>query len=835
MVILSTTPYNSIFYFLLNILIFWQDNLTVVKSVHWFLCLEEDRPVALTDQHQHRDSYRTMASAEIEKAWKACTSETTGVQVQGGKHCSEALDILITAELREQLVAWAVNQLQSELIENAYSYLRIVGQADASNSEVELSIASTHRVLDDFLSRLKLLEDRLNIHNELRQRFSLAVGAPLQMLMPARFSERLFRLLRARYLLFDVQTPRGGVSLKHSREDGLCKQLADLGFGRAVQEAITFVVFGRVDSMLDEQEPLAADERILPDLTRKIEHAIMPWLFTVAVSSGKGSSVTVDCAEPTNVDAKLEMLDRWRKQLLFHLHESVAALRTAQILDIIRLYPSSTPAVDDLKNCLAQTDYRPLFIKSLRQQFVDKLLNAGTMTSEILLQYVNMIKTLRILDATGVVLESISEPIRSYLRHRPDTIRCIVNGMTVDGDLYAELRRIPSRRRRDNNSDNVVDVTEDPTYRGKVDEDLISIDGDYDVNGTVDVDAYENWDPEPTDAPSKESGFRPGGDAIATLITIYGSSNLLVSEYRTLLADRLINNLSFDMVKEQNVLNLLIDRFGDEAMRECSIMLKDVINSRETLVLMEQEMKNENAESHQGFETTVISKEFWPKLVGGQEFPSPAEFEAHMQQFASTFEKAKKPRKLVWQRGLGVVLLNLNFDDGRSVEVTVSPLQASILLQFGNHRRWKVNTLQDALAIKEDTVLLTALNALASKGLVRATDSSASEYETVEHASDAEGIVDEDGTGGAGVSGDTTTESAEDESQMKVFESYILAMLQNLKQMPLEKVHEMLKMFVKTPVYDKTQDQLAAFLRRMVAEGKIEVQAGLFRIKPKKS
>lgn len=29
-----------------------------------------------------------------------------------------------------------------------------------------------------------------------------------------------------------------------------------------------------------------------------------------------------------------------------------------------------------------------------------------------------------------------------------------------------------------------------------IDDDLISIDSDYDVNGVVDVEAYENWQPE---------------------------------------------------------------------------------------------------------------------------------------------------------------------------------------------------------------------------------------------------------------------------------------------------------------------------------------------------
>lgn len=769
-----------------------------------------------------------MASQHLSQAWKVCTSATTGVQVKGGEYCSDSLDFVVREGLGGRLGAWAVHQLRHDFIKHADTHLRVMDNANPTHSDIESAVSETHQALEGSLQRLRLLEERLNDERELRRPFSLSIGAILQTLMPARFSECLYELLRARYLLFDVQTPKGGVSLKHSIEDRLCKQLADLGFGRAVQEAITWVVFGKVDSMLEEHESLATDKCVLPSFVRKIEHAIMPWLFTVAVSSGKGSAVTVNCEEPTDVDAKREMLDRWRKQLLFHLHESVAALRTTQVLDIIRLFPSSAPAVEDLKNCLMQTDYRPRFIELLRREFDDKLLNAGTVTSEILLQYVNLIKTLRILDPTGVVLERVSEPIRSYLRYRPDTIRCIVNGMTVDGDLYAELRRIPTRRRKDAGDENTPEQATELGYRGEVDEDLISIDGDYDVNGIVDVEAYENWEPEPVDAPSKESGFRPGGDAIATLITIYGSSNLLVKEYRALLADRLIHNLDFDMLKEQQVLNLLIERFGGEAMHECSIMLQDVTNSRDILVRMKHETENENNDT---FETTVISKEFWPNVDGEKKFAAPSEFAHHMERFSSTFEKAKNPRKLVWQHGLGVVSLNLSFDDGRAKEVTVSPLQAAILLQFGHQRRWTLSALQNTLEIEEQSVLSKALNALMSKGLLRATDASAREFETVEKAADAEGSAEDDGAGGGGAGGEIDAEGEEDDSQMKVFESYILAMLQNLKESPLEKVHSMLKLFVRTPVYDKTQDQLAAFLARMVSEDKIEVQAGLFKIK----
>ena len=751
-----------------------------------------------------------MEQEEIEEAWTICTDETTGIHVRNISNLSDALRILQTAGFEDRIGNWAVNRIALTFLETAKDRLQCSFDRNVKNSKIEERIGFAHNELAYSLKRLQCLEDFLGCEG-LRRQFALSTNTRLQALLPP--PERIESLLRARYLLFDVQTPRGQKSLKHAREDELCVQLADMGGGRAVQDALTSIVFGRVDELLIDDDG-ALDTNILPMLIRKVEHAILPWLYTVAVASGKGAAVARKVGTPTNVDAKNAELARWRMQLMFHLHEAVAAFRTKQILDIIRAYPKSENAVDDLKKCLAATDYRATFINSLRHCFVQSLLNAGTGTSDILRQYVNLIKTLRVLDPTGIVLESVSKPIRSYLRHRPDTIRCIVNGMTVDGDLYAELQRRPTRRRRSQANDQDEN---DGMTQPELDDDLISIDGDYDVNGLIDEEAYERWEPEPIDAPSKESGWRPGGDAIATLVNIYGSSNLLVTEYRTLLADRLIHSLDLDFDKELQVLRLLQERFGEETMHECAIMLRDIVSSRETLALVPRDPSG-------AFETTVISKEFWPRLGDEEEFNVPTAFQEHMESFSSTFERVKDPRKLRWQHGHGAASMRLNFEDGRSVDVIVTPMQAAILLQFAEKKCWTIDDMQNCLGVGRRATIAKAFSALAGKGLLRAV--SKDEYETVEHAGEVEGGVEEET-----VDGGAEEEEEQEENSMKVFESYIIAMLKNLKESPLERVHNMMKLFVQTPVYDKTQDQLAALLQRMVNEGKIEVQAGLYKFK----
>lgn len=55
---------------------------------------------------------------------------------------------------------------------------------------------------------------------------------------------------------------------------------------------------------------------------------------------------------------------------------------------------------------------------------------AGVATENILDAHINAIKVLQCIDKSGVLLEAVTLPIKSYLRSRPDTIRCVVKMLT---------------------------------------------------------------------------------------------------------------------------------------------------------------------------------------------------------------------------------------------------------------------------------------------------------------------------------------------------------------------------------------------------------------------
>ena len=85
--------------------------------------------------------------------------------------------------------------------------------------------------------------------------------------------------------------------------------------------------------------------------------------------------------------------------------------------------------------------------------------------------------------------------------------------------------------------------------------------------------------------------------------------------------------------------------------------------------------------------------------------------------------------------------------------------------------------------------------------------------------------ADDDGGGGGAVA------SAEDQEAagMKVYEQYIIGMLTNFPSLPLDRIHNMLKMFVSEPPYDKTQDQLEAFLNQLIAEDKVVLEGAQYK------
>jgi len=88
---------------------------------------------------------------------------------------------------------------------------------------------------------------------------------------------------------------------------------------------------------------------------------------------------------------------------------------------------------------------------------------------------------------------------------------------------------------------------------------------------------------------------------------------------------------------------------------------------------------------------------------------------------------------------------------------------------------------------------------------------------------DMGGVHDEDEPASGVASAEETAAAG-----MMVYEQYVMGMLTNFPSLPLDRIHNMLKMFVVEPVYDKSVDELEAFLVGLVSQGKLAMDGTSF-------
>ena len=145
--------------------------------------------------------------------------------------------------------------------------------------------------------------------------------------------------------------------------------------------------------------------------------------------------------------------------------------------------------------------------------------------------------------------------MKDYLRDRHDTVRCIVGSLTDDtsSDLFEELGRGEAKPIEHDDSD---DENEDFGNN----------------HGSSGAQPGE-WMPDPINAdPNKTSKSRRSNDILSMLVQIYGSKELFVTEYRSILADKLLEKRDYDTDKEVRTLELLKLRFGESSMHHCEIL-----------------------------------------------------------------------------------------------------------------------------------------------------------------------------------------------------------------------------------------------------------------------
>lgn len=209
------------------------------------------------------------------------------------------------------------------------------------------------------------------------------------------------------------------------------------------------------------------------------------------------------------------------------LARAMSKVRGRELFDIIADFPDSIVAIRELKDASTSSSSQSYIGKVFRSAVCKRLLHPGASTTQIIDIYVKMIRALRILDPSDLLLNFSAAPVRAYLLQRKDTVRCIVSSLAAgaESDLHGELRRGGSLE---------YGLDEDDDH----------------------LPPGDDWMPRKRDPELIEKGER-GLDPLALLVSTYGSTDIFVGEYRALLADRLLRNLDYNTDHELKTLELL--------------------------------------------------------------------------------------------------------------------------------------------------------------------------------------------------------------------------------------------------------------------------------------
>lgn len=425
---------------------------------------------------------------------------------------------------------------------------------------------------------------------------------------------------------------------------------------------------------------------------------------------------------PSNVSARL----------LQFVHETYAAERTSQLFDIVVEFPESKPALVDLAQCIEQyAGLRKRMAAALRSAFDRRLLHPGVATHDVLTAYTQAIRALRTLDPSGVLLQLVADPLKKYLKRRPDTVKCIINALTDDGGELAPELGGPNAG---------VSAGESPSAHTPDEEE----------DPSILADTWHRWTPDPLDAgcvaePAKAIRH---GDMLGLLVNVYESKQLFVDEYQRLLARRLLGwssntasttgNDSSLLEHERRNLELLAARFGQSDLDACEVMLHDLSSSQRMDSRVAVGEIPEHTFSLFEIKCLVVSCEFWPENLGvlssdemtkyrhvsgetmdrSSHLKLPEPVLQAIETYTKAFETFLANRTLYWIHSLGQVELELELDDGRLLSFTVSPVHAAIIWHFQQRDRWSVSELSQCLALPT-TVLRRKIVFWQNRGVLR--------------------------------------------------------------------------------------------------------------------
>lgn len=531
----------------------------------------------------------------------------------------------------------------------------------------------------------------------------------------------------------------------------------------------------------------------------------------------------------------------------------LAELRINELFDIVKSWPHSGGALDDLRTAITTPQRRLHLTEAFSNTLNEKLLHPGASTLQILQTYISMIWSFHALDHSKVLLDRVAYPLQMYLCSREDTVRIIITGLLANPedspgkssvDKLVELAHLLN-----NNFEKIEQRANDE-----------------------DLDWHDmEWVPDPVDA---GPGYKrsKSADIIGTLIGALGAQDVFIKEFQNIIGENLLRHdgtferevsipipfILASLIKCQiKVLELLKVRFGEAPLQACEVMLKDIQDSGRVNGIIRKNQKL-NVTSDEAVVTTdkrvegsarlrefasinakILSRLFWPQLQDDS-FLVPSEISALQKRYEEGFEHLKTSRKLTWLHALGQATVELELQD-RTIFEEVHTWQATVIWAFQSDTeaapQRSVEQLVEHLEMEEPLVR-SALKFWVNKLVLHeVSPSTFAVLETLNQEDRARSNAQAAASSSAANENDGDDEANQlkkdniESEKMQLYWQFIQSMLKNSSsQMPLAQIAMMLKMLI-TEGFPYSNEELREFLATKVADEELELVGGKYKLK----
>jgi len=216
---------------------------------------------------------------------------------------------------------------------------------------------------------------------------------------------------------------------------------------------------------------------------------------------------------------------------------------------------------------------------------------------------------------------------------------------------------------------------------------------------------------------------------------------------------------------------------------------------------------------------------FWPSLREENSKLHPS-IQKTLDLYKVEYEAFKASRKLTWKPFLGSIQLELELGD-RTIPLSVSPIQASIILFFQDTDTWNIEELAQKMEIPVDS-LRKKLAIWINNGII--TESRKDVYQLIESKSMATNqgdiIIEEEEQS-------HSKASSQQEQLWQKVEQLLIGMLTNFDKMPLDRIYTMLMMCLQDDGFTKTQSEMGQYLDKLVKDDILDSYPDGFSLKKK--